>query len=108
MSWSITVDNLHEHWDKVFEENTIAYFISHNPEYFDDLCAAVELARSLGLGSATLAGGRTPTPGSDDEVVVVSVTGLAKGKNFNEMIKRVVASGADAIAIAHQKEARSA
>ena len=75
VSWSLVVNDLDsvrelpgEIYDKVAEDN---------PAYRGDLEIALSAAKRAGLVSATLAGGRTPSPyvGGPD-VVVISVHGF--------------------------------
>lgn len=106
MSWSITVNDLLANAEEVWRQDIIEQFISQNPEYAVDLGAALGAARQIGLASATLSGGRTPTPGSDDEVVVISITGMVTAKDFNSAMQRILNTGADAEALAHRAEAR--
>ncbi len=96
MAWSITVNNVSlDSYREVFTQDVIDQFGSHNPEYVHDLNLALEMAVRAGLKSATLSGGRTPTPGSDDEVVVITITGFGKAVDFNDSMRQVIMRGPD-------------
>lgn len=94
MSWSVTVTDpgSYEHFDREITEQ----FNSENPAYPYDADIALEMVKRLGLKSATLSGGRTPIPSTDDEVVMVCITGTVKSSDFLQTIKDAIAEGPDA------------
>jgi len=108
VSWSITVVDLQKNAQEVFREDIVAKFLSQHPEHFNDLCAAMGAAQALGLSAATLAGGRTPSPYNDDEVVMLTIAGVVTGKDFNATMKSMIAAGPDAEALAEQERATDA
>lgn len=108
MSWSITVNNLQQDWEQVFREDIVASFLSQHPEHFGDLRAAVEAARSMKLSAATLAGGRTPSPYDGNETVVLTITGVTVGTDYNTTMRKIIGTGPDAEALAQRAKARDA
>lgn len=85
MSWSVTVNDLdqinelpHEIYAKVAEDN---------PLYAQDLGIALIAAMKAGLVSATLAGGRTPSPYGGPDVVTISVHGFDSRKEGHAVEK---------------------
>jgi len=90
MSWSITVNKPLDipNLNKFHEE-----FATINPMYPIDMELALNVAKSLGLGSATLAGGRTPMIYSADEVVMISVTGSANATDFLATMQEEIKHG---------------
>jgi hypothetical protein len=93
MSWSATVTDPETY--KNFDLQTVEKFNSENSAYPFDANLALEVAQRLGLKSATISGGRTPTPGSNDEVVVVCITGTVDSTDFLETVKRAIMEGPD-------------
>lgn len=75
MSWSITVDDL----DKITElpHDQISALARDNPLYADDARLCLTIAVAAGLASATLSGGRTPSPYNGPDTVVLSVVGFS-------------------------------
>jgi hypothetical protein len=96
MSWSVTFNQLQDFHDNTLEAlNALSneqreYIHSHNPLYLSDLESAIIVALDLHLASATLSGGRTPSPVGSDEVVTVSIVGLTEGRDFNKEMARIV------------------
>lgn len=74
MSWSITVEDL----DKINElpAAQLARVGSDNPAYSDDARLLLTVAVAAGLVSATLSGGRTPSPYGGPDTVVMSIVGF--------------------------------
>jgi len=92
MAWSITVNRPHEVVSLArFHEE----FAKLNPMYPVDMELALHVAQALYLGSATLAGGRTPIPGVDDEVVMISITGTVKSEDFLDAMQAAIRQGPD-------------
>jgi hypothetical protein len=101
MAWSITIDELSPGDTQsdpmtVFGPATVERLLRENVEYPFDAIAAMRLAEQRGFRSCTITGMRTPTPGSDDEVIDISVRGLLKAGNFNEAIRNIIKAGPDA------------
>lgn len=81
--WSVTVHNMGP--DSMLEDETLASFYEH-PEYKHDATIALEMAKRAGLKSANLTGMRAPNPYGGDEVVDISIRGMASAPDFaNEM-----------------------
>lgn len=93
MARAITIDDLRATHD--LPQDAIEQAIRENIEYAADLYAAFGLAKLRGLASATLSVARTPTPGSDDEVIDISIRGMAKAADFNEAVKGILRAGPD-------------
>lgn len=91
MSWSVTVNNLQEY--EGFPLETQEHFASLHESYPRDADDALKLARTLGLRSATLSGGRTPNPYGGDEIVDVSVRGTPLYKDFLLEMRELVTTG---------------
>lgn len=103
MSWSVTINDL----DTIVElpRELIETIGKDNILYARDALFAFDLAKASGLVSATLSGGRTPSPYGGPDSVVISVVGFdsrkeghavpPSGRNFNLEMKRVIASGPD-------------
>jgi len=74
MSWAITINDL----DKIEELPDELYdkACRDNREYYGDANAAFNLAKEAGLVSATISGGRTPSPYGGPDSVVVSIVGF--------------------------------
>lgn len=75
MSWSVTINDL----DTVDElpEYTYQKLSEDNPDYDGDSRAAFMAAKSAGLVTATLSGGRTPSPYGGPDSVVISIVGFS-------------------------------
>ena len=91
MAWSVTVNDIgsYEGFDLEIQEG----LASQHPSYPRDADMALRLARDLGLGSATLAGSRTPSPDGGPDVVDVAVHGMPGVSSFLDEMKRIIASG---------------
>jgi hypothetical protein len=88
MSWSITFHGLND--DTEIPEKVVNEFQQLHAFYPDDMLLALEMAKRSGLSSATCAGGRTPNPYGGDEIVLITVTGMANSPRFNDEMRRVV------------------
>lgn len=104
MSWSVTVNDL----DTVDElpEFTYQKISEDNPDYDRDSRAAFTAAKSAGLASATLSGGRTPSPYGGPDTVVISIVGFSDRReghavppfarrDFNAQVIDTILSGPD-------------
>jgi len=76
VSWSITVNDLQQVTDGLPDYMLKAIAID-NPAYEADAGLAFECAQAAGLVSATLSGGRTPSPYGGPDTVVISVIGFS-------------------------------
>ena len=99
MSWSVTVNDISKMHDSL-PETILTQVSRDNSSYEFDAMAAFALAQSAGLSSATLSGGRTPSPYGGPDTVVISVVGFAstpdsEGSEFNETMTRTITSEAD-------------
>lgn len=74
MSWSIRINGL----DTLDElpEDSLLEASKDNEAYRDDAIAAFDAAKRAGLVSATISGGRTPSPYGGPDTVVLSVIGF--------------------------------
>lgn len=95
MSWSVTVNNLREIDTLNLPEVTYNFIASQHAEYISDLGRAFDMAKAMGLASATLTGFRTPNPYGGPEVIDISVRGFAEAPDFNAEVKRIIAMGPD-------------
>lgn len=93
MGWSVTVTDPKSY--KKFETDIQELWAREHEGYPYDADLALEVARKIGLNSATLSGGRTPIPGSEDEVVVITITGTVKDYDFLAAMRRAIVSGPD-------------
>lgn len=93
MARSITL-NLAE-YNGVLPHEDVEIMLRENFAYPDDVHAAIALAKARGLMSCTISVARTPTPGSDDEVVDISVRGVMRSQDFNDVMRRVIQAGPD-------------
>ena len=93
MARAIKIDNLAEY--SGLSEQDVELAIRENINYATDIHEAINLAMRCGLASCTISVARTPTPGSDDEVVDISVRGLMRATNFNEAIRNIIKAGPD-------------
>jgi hypothetical protein len=75
MSWSITVDDLQD--VPGLPDSVLAGAARDNPAYELDARLAFQAAKDAGLVSATLSGGRTPSPYGGPDTVVISVLGFS-------------------------------
>lgn len=103
MSWAITINDLDvtgELPDEIYEKAA-----KDNPEYEHDARLAFELAKSAGLVSATISGGRTPSPYGGPDTVTISVVGFnnhnqghavprPQGRDFNAAVLDNIYAGA--------------
>ena len=99
MSWSVTVNDIGKMTYQL-PESVMAQISRDNPLYEQDASLAFALAKAAELSSATLAGGRTPSPYGGPDTVVFSVVGFAstpdsEGSEFNETMTRTITSEAD-------------
>lgn len=74
MSWSITIEDLDKIRELPFAQ--LARIGSDNPAYSDDARLLLTAAIACGLVSATLSGGRTPSPYGGPDTVVMSIVGF--------------------------------
>lgn len=104
MSWAITINDL-DMIDKLPPE-IYDKACSENPEYREDAEHAFAVAKYRGLVSATISGGRTPSPYGGPDTVTISVVGFnsrAEGhavppmsaRNFNEQMLYNIFNGPD-------------
>lgn len=93
MSWSLTIDNLPYYRGP--EPADIEKIARDNISCVEDAYAALALARARGLASCTITGGRTPTPASDDEVIDISIRGMAVAQELRSAVKRILDAGPD-------------
>lgn len=106
MAWTITVNDLQDiDTDKVKE--ACIGFTGEHPEYEHDVLLALEMARRAGLSSATLTGVRAPNPYGTDEVIDISVRGLAQSSDFITGMMTVISAGPadDSLSVLHEKAA---
>jgi hypothetical protein len=103
MSWSITINNLPDYAG--FTTDVIEQMLTQHMAYPADMALALEVARKAGLASASLSGGRTPNPYGDDEVVIITVTGMGAAQDFESAMRRNIAAGPDEAALAEQQRA---
>lgn len=75
MSWSVTVNDLQDVTE--LPEDVLAKLADDNVYYAYDAKLAFTAAKTGGLTSATLSGGRTPSPYGGPDSVVISVVGFA-------------------------------
>lgn len=104
MSWSITINDLKTY--EGFTVEQIELMLTQHPQYPGDMQIALDAARKAGLASVSLAGGRTPNPYGDDETVNISIMGMGTALDFDTAVKRNIAAGPDAEALARLSEAR--
>lgn len=93
MSWSATVQNVQEY--EKLDPETEEYFSSQHAAYPRDFASALQLAKSIGLKSATLSGGRTPNPYGGDEIIDVSVRGTPVYNDFLLEMREIIGAGPD-------------
>lgn len=111
MSWSVTVNELDT--TSMLPQAALDTAGKDNPAYRDDAITAFKAAKRAGLVSATLSGGRTPSPYGGPDSVVLCITGFdsraqgralppaeqllteAEAANFNEAMKRTILAGPD-------------
>lgn len=103
MSWSVTIDDL----DTIDPANprldqVLRKLSEDNPAYENDARQAFRAARASGLVSATLSGGRTPSPYGGPVSVVIAITGFdsravghAVAKPFYQQTRENIAAGPD-------------
>lgn len=73
MSWQIVFNNLNDIDD--IDPGQLELLSRDNPEYAGDARCAFQLAKELSLVSASLSGGRTPSPYGASDTVVISIVG---------------------------------
>lgn len=93
MSWSLTVDKLAEYVGPSVEE--IERIARDNISAVEDAYAAVALAKARGLASVVVSGGRTPMPGSVDEIVDISLRGTVVAQNLRSAVADAIRKGPD-------------
>lgn len=93
MSWSLTIDNLSQYTGPT--QDDIEKIARDNISCVEDAYAAIALARARGLSSCTIAGGRTPTPARDDEVIDISVRGMAVAQELQAAVRNILNAGPD-------------
>lgn len=93
MSWSITINNLPEF--KGFSAEVIEQMMTQHIAYPHDMKTALEMARKTGLKSAVLTGMRQPNPNGGDEVIDISVRGMAEAIDFNAAMRSIIEHGPD-------------
>lgn len=98
--WSVTIHGLEFY---TFEEETLQAFYEH-PEYQHDANIALEMAKRAGLKSATLTGMRAPNPYGGDEVVDISIRGMAKAPDFQAAMSEIIKEPAyDSLSLMHYR-----
>lgn len=75
MSWHVTVNEMQ--MVEGLPPEVLAHVALDNPSYKLDVQAAFDAARKLGFRSATLSGGRTPSPYGGPETVVIAITAFS-------------------------------
>lgn len=102
MSWSVTVNDLDK--TSMLPGTALDTAGKDNPAYRDDAITAFKAAKRAGLVSATLSGGRTPSPYGGPDSVVISVVGFdsrAVGHavpppgDFNASMRATILAGPD-------------
>jgi hypothetical protein len=100
MSWSLTIDDL-ENSDEI-PEHYLEKLGGDNPVYRSDAAFAYDLAKAVGLVSATISGGRTPHMYGGPDTVTISVVGFDSHKEghavariFNETMRQRILDGPD-------------
>lgn len=100
MSWSVTIDDL----DRIefLPDEIYGRLGKDNPLYAQDAAAAFLTAKEAGLVSATLSGGRTPSPYDGPDAVVISIVGFSDRREghavplrFNDQVRHNIAAGPD-------------
>lgn len=91
MSWSFTVNGNIDTF--TLPVDLIEYMLTQHVEYASDMGYALDLAKRIGLKSATCTGYRTPNPYGGPEVVQISVMGAKEPVDFNDLIRSLIASG---------------
>lgn len=79
--------------------------LTQHLEYPADMELALNVAKKARLSSAVLTGGRTPNPYGDDEVVDISIRGMAKAVSFDAAMLRNIHAGPDDMARAQPAQA---
>lgn len=102
MSWAVTVNDL-----ATIDELPLQILQKlswDNPLYLDDANLAFRIAKAANLDSATLSGGRTPSPYGMPDTVVISVVGFdgpipgeigVRARDFNAAKIDTILSGPD-------------
>lgn len=93
MSWSLTIDDLPNYPGPSLDD--FERIARDNVSCVDDMLAAMSLASQRGLASCVLTGGRTPTPTSDDEIIDISIRGMAVAQELRTAILDALKSGPD-------------
>jgi hypothetical protein len=93
MSWSVTINNLPEF--KGFDADLVEKMMTQHIAYPGDMLLALEVARKAHLKSAVLTGMRQPNPYGGDEVIDISVKGMAEAIDFQSEMKRILQHGPD-------------
>jgi hypothetical protein len=92
MGWSANIDDL-LNYDR-FPTSLQELWAREHIAYPRDADLLVMTALSLGLRSATVAGGRTPLPEPpDEEIVMLSIMGTAKSSDFLGLVMRQIQKG---------------
>ena len=95
MSWSLTVDDL-DQVDQLPDE-LLSRVGSDNPLYSIDARLAFTVACAAGLVSATLSGGRTPSPYGGADTVVISVVGFSDRREGHAVARKFYPTMIDTI-----------
>lgn len=103
MSWALTIDNLQDML--ILPLNKLEDISTDNPEYEHDAQLAFAMAKQAGLVSATISGGRTPSPYGGPATVVIAVSGFDStaighavpqdGRDFRAAMTSTVLCGPD-------------
>jgi hypothetical protein len=104
MSWTVTVNNLDS--TSLLPEKALETAGKDNPAYRDDAITAFKAAKRAGLVSATLSGGRTPSPYGGADTVVICITGFDSravghavsrevAADFNRTMRETILAGPD-------------
>lgn len=104
MTWAITINDL----DKIDELPSEIYdkACGENVEYQGDALGAFVTAKERGLVSATISGGRTPSPYGGPDTVIISIVGFNNhneghavppmaARDFNSEVLRNIGAGPD-------------
>lgn len=104
MSWAITINDL-DNIDKLPPE-VYEKACAEHPEYREDAEHAFAVAKYRGLVSATISGGRTPSPYGGPDTVTISIVGFNSrdvghavppmvGRDFNVAMLDTIFNGPD-------------
>lgn len=106
MSYSLIVRGIP---DYEFSPDEINHMQRTHPKYADDMRAALEIARKVGLPSAAITVMRTPNPYDPaDEVVDISVRGTTRHRDFVAVMDGIVSQGPGKETLVAQHDAAAA